>query len=76
MLAKSLMRYEQLLTLLRGKRPSDLLLPVPSGYCWSRCGGTTVEFRVQGPGAEFRVEGPGVEFRVKGSGCHWVSFWV
>lgn len=32
------MRYEQLLQLLRGRRPSDLLPPAPSGYLWARVG--------------------------------------
>lgn len=35
-LAKALVRYDQLLLLLRGKLPPDLLPPVPPGYVWSR----------------------------------------
>ena len=30
------MRYDQLLLLLRGKLPADLLPPVPPGYIWAR----------------------------------------
>ncbi|KAG1659097.1 hypothetical protein FOA52_013743 [Chlamydomonas sp. UWO 241] len=35
-LARGLVRYDQLLLLLRGKLPPDLLPPVPPGYVWSR----------------------------------------
>jgi len=35
-LAKALTRYDQLLQLLRGRRPADLLPPAPAGYVWSR----------------------------------------
>jgi hypothetical protein len=33
---QALYRYEALLALLRGRRPSDILPPAPPGYIWAR----------------------------------------